>query len=789
MKKIIYLILFISLQINAADYYYDSGSGNDGDAGTSPGTAWLHPNNHTHTSNNTYYFNRGDVWDTVNFKNFTIDNVKFRNYGTGDLPLFSGAFDVNTFVNSAGNVWYAVIDSDFPRGDEVHAPNGITEDNVWQECVSCDSLIRVARANSDINTVKFYYAGGFATNALVGSYLAGLPRPWQWNTQQISSNTSTTCELIDDLGYSFYQSDTNSERWSTVYNNVADLNSDLDWAFKDDTLWGYFTSNPNDRNIRFTMSDTLLYLNNCDNISVIGIAFEQSNWALIHSQGGTGLHVDSCTFNASSGYGIYTYDTDTTNFRDNKFTDILNHSVYDYLPDSLLMQGNYVLRNGITSGMANYVYGGTGNHGAAVKLIGLRAGGYADILYNIFDSVGLGTQVFTSNNNTYQRFYSNLVRNYGGKLGDNAGYYSASQVYTSGIQRYVNNNIFLNGTSFLYGKQSYGTSPGYYTHAIYYDEDDHDEISDSNSIDSTCIFMYHNRRSRSIARYNNVVRADMYINLHNDHYNGIWFSDQSIGGYTGSADRDSVKYNNFVLGGESNASLYLRHTTSATIALGYDNNLIYTDNNKIAYPWGTTYNVGKYTLNYGGSSTNYSLAQMQANTDNFSANASDASTTQHMQNHFSLSSVSSDEYLVMFKNFSTSSHTFTLDGGNTYRDIDSALVTGSVTVRPMYSKTLFKLSGAVVDDDIYIDSSLVYFFGLQEEIPPVVPVGYTAVEFKLKERAGNFNPGLKGVEKNALLKVQGFPFFLLLLLGGPSKKTYKLLNIKFVINWLRKFLE
>ncbi len=712
MRRLLFIIsLFILWFSLMSTEYWFSSTGSDSNSGTllSP---WLHINNHSYSTGDTLYIEAGYIMDSVNLKMLSLDNVLITYYGDGDQPILSGAIPITNFTQLNDSIWWRIIDTQFPRGSEVHTPNGITQDHIWQECVSCDSLIRVARANSDINTVKFYYAGGFATNELAGTYLSGMPRPWQWNTQKVFSNTSNTCELVDDLGYSFFQSDTNSERWCTIFNNYDDLDADLNWRFADDTLWIHSTANPNDRNIRFTLSDTVVYLNNCDNFRMRGVTLEQSNWSLLYSEGGTGMHIDTCQFNASSGYGIYSDDTDTTHIYDNLYTDILCHSLYIYVPDSGLVRGNYFLRSGITNGMANYVYGGSGNHGGAIKLQGLRENGNYQIKYNIFNYVGLATQIFTSFNSTTQDFYANLIMNYGGELGDNAGYYSASQVYTTNTSRTVRNNIFINGTSFLYGKQSYGTSPGYYTHAIYYDEDDLIEVSDSNSIDSTCVAFYHNRRNRHTARWNNVIFADSYVNLHNDHYNSIWFSDQSIGSSTQSADRDSIKYNKIVLGGESNATAYLRHTTTAQIGLGYDNNNIYSDYNKIAYPWGTYTNVAKYTLDYGSSSSNYSLAQMQANTDNFNANTSDANTTQHMHNDYSGKSYLGDEYLIMLKNFSPNTHVFDLDESNTYRNIDSTQITITQSVKPFYSEILFKQEGSVIDEQLYIEPGLVYFYDL-----------------------------------------------------------------------------
>lgn len=105
------LLLFAATQLSRAATYYVSAAGNDSNAGTSTGAAWLTVGkvNSTATTGDIVYFRRGDRWR----EQITIpaSTMTFGAYGAGAAPIIDGA-NTKTWTNTSGNIWTASVTDD-----------------------------------------------------------------------------------------------------------------------------------------------------------------------------------------------------------------------------------------------------------------------------------------------------------------------------------------------------------------------------------------------------------------------------------------------------------------------------------------------------------------------------------------------------------------------------------------------------------------------------------------------------------------------------------------------------
>ena len=114
MKPILLLpFIFFGFAANATNYYISSASGNDANAGTSPGSAWqsLAKLNSTFSQfipGDSILFKRGDTF----YGNISISRggtsgspITLGAYGTGSNPVITGLTLVNAWTNIGNNIW------------------------------------------------------------------------------------------------------------------------------------------------------------------------------------------------------------------------------------------------------------------------------------------------------------------------------------------------------------------------------------------------------------------------------------------------------------------------------------------------------------------------------------------------------------------------------------------------------------------------------------------------------------------------------------------------------------
>ncbi|MBN1599238.1 MAG: cadherin domain-containing protein [Bacteroidales bacterium] len=715
-KIISSLILLINIGIiNATDYYF-SNNGSDGNAGTNQNSPWQTVSKMQQTINSLnpgdrILLERGSVWYevalTINNINGNASNpIRFEAYGEGEMPVLSGGKLVTDFSNS-GNIYSAEVESSFPRGP-ILVPAGILIDGNAPDIARSEEYFTQG-TNSWTQLID--ESQSWTTNELVGSIMIYQPVFWSWCASPITSNTATTAN--------FYKAKyiLSNNKWTAYYiaNNDKYLESDGDWTFKNNTLKVYSATNLNDKVVQFSVSDSIIGVNNSSNLVFSGISFELANYRLLSFIRGSNITIDDCKFGFSGGTGIKFYRTSQLSFTnsyvhnmgamgiitDQCNTPIIRYNLFKHITSNKIGLGNYVFR-----------------YGAAVSNL-TPSGDNSYIEYNYFDSVGLAIQSHTFLPGRTCSYSYNYIQNHGVNISDCAAIYAASD--WDATNKTIKNNIIKGAITSGYRYTSYGNyatnpHPALHPHAIYIDEGGYAYKCDSNSIEDAAFAFYTNRSHSSSFRYSNVING----NLHNtSKYNAVYMKDQVIGPITFSADRDEVKYNNIVFDDNPNPAVYLRHTSSYNSGAP-DNNYFEFDYNKIASPFLSTTYVGKYVYEWGAIVNNYSLSQMRNNSDNVNSNSSDQNTLINPQSvmYSEVSgSVSEEDFVKMFINYSSNRRTVDL-GDATFKDMDGNDVSGSITVPPFYSKILFYISGnlSTVDSEVYIDSTLIPAFSYVNDV-------------------------------------------------------------------------
>ena len=699
------LLLIESEVFGQNSYYISSFHGNDANSGTSAGAPWqtlsrleqVLPNL---GAGDVVYLERGSAWyeTSIYFDRISgsaSNPISFRAYGDGPRPIISGGKVLNNFQRS-GNIYSVSIYKDFPNVPK-RVPTGVLINGKWQDIARSQEYITYGSGSA-----SYLYDGdrNWSANRYAGALLLFQPVHWQWIPTPIISNTNNSLSFVE------VEHSASSEQEAAYYlaNHDDFMQDPGDWTFRDRVLKVHYPTDLNQQNVQFAVSDSILTLQDCNNIEFNDIVFEMSNVYHISVYKGGSISFNGCEFRFTAGEGIMFKQTEDIHFT--------NNYVHDCGAVGLRLTwfGYAEVRNNLFKriatqhvGMANWDF----RMGAGLALNYSYSPSY-DVEYNYFDSVGLAIQSHTFSNNGSVSIRYNYIEDYGVTISDCGAMYFNSDMGSTGL-RYVKNNIIRNART---AGDRYGSNfhPVLHPHAIYCDEGALAYYCDSNTIENTSYALYMNRNYKNTILNCNIVNANQY---NPEFYNAVFIKDQAIGPTNFSADRDTIRNNNIVLSNNSNPRVYLRHESRESQATSMDQNLFFFDYNKIADPFhsGEPY-IGRYIYHWGQEADyNYTLAQMRYDGGRVSAIPTDAHSVvdpQGIEYASVAGSVSEDDFVKLFTNYSASPRTVNL-GNVTFRDIDGNNVSGSVVIPPFYSKILFYASGniATADPEYYIDSTLI----------------------------------------------------------------------------------
>ena len=163
--KILFAILILFCMQSQATNYYVSASGNNSNAGTSPGSAWqtvakVVSSLGSINSGDSVLFNRGDVFPVTASILMTKIGIKFGAYGTGVKPKLSALVTVTSWELVSTGLYRAPLT----------APNDL-------RYVQIDGApVEWARTpNKNLDTFSYYYSTAYSNGSPKTITLRGLP--------------------------------------------------------------------------------------------------------------------------------------------------------------------------------------------------------------------------------------------------------------------------------------------------------------------------------------------------------------------------------------------------------------------------------------------------------------------------------------------------------------------------------------------------------------------------------------------------------------------------------------
>jgi hypothetical protein len=725
-----FLCISLSSAFGQHNYYISSVHGNDANSGTSESSPWkslsklqqVLPNL---VAGDVILLERGSIWHETDLKIYNRSGsasnpIIFKAYGTGPRPVLSGSKVLQSFSRS-GNIYAASVYKDFLNAP-MNVPAGILINGEWMDIARSEEHL-VYGSNSA--TYISDPSANWSSNKYTGALCIIQPVHWHWTPSPITSNTS------NGISFQQVQHASSSDKVVAFYiaNHDDFLKSNGDWTFRDRTLKIFYNGDLTNQNVQFAVSDTILSLRYCSNYEFRDIVFEMANFRHLSVYEGSNFKISGCEFRYTAGESIKIYDLNELQFTENYVHDCgavgLRINYFGYAR----IEHNLFRRIAATHvGMANYDF----RMGAAIT-VNYSTSPSFDIRYNYFDSVGLAIQSHTFRSDGSANISYNYIENYGVTISDCGALYFNSDMGTE-VQRNVKNNIIRNAVS---AGTRYPTNyhPVLHPHAIYLDEGALAYNCDSNTIENTSFALYMNRNFKNSFKHANIVNA----NQNNPaFYNAVFMKDQAIGLLNMSADRDTIKYNNIVLGEGNTPRVYLRHESEESHDAYVDNNLFYLDYNRVANPFnsGET-DFGRYILNWNHADYNYSLEQMRSGSSLVSFMSTDNNSTLNQQgiSYSGVSgSVSKENFVRLYTNFSRTPRNVNL-GNVSFRDMEGKVVSGTIVIPPFYSRILFYQSGnlSTAAPEHYMDSTLIPALIMDEDgyinNPPII----NDIEFTVNE--------------------------------------------------------
>lgn len=518
MKRHLLLIgILINTNLFAANYYFSSSLGLDGNAGTigSPyqTIAKLNSIFSTLLPGDSVLLKCGDVWNesfSATRGGSVSGQIVISSYGTGAKPVISGLTTATGWTNMGGNIWESASIGG------TNKPNLVLFNNVMKAMGRWP--------NTNYNFYSAFTNAYIKDPALSGKNFTG-GRLCVRKLHDIISNDSITAHSVDTL----YANSISGYNTLTGYgyfveNHLSTLDTEGEWYFNPATrkLSVYSATTP--IGIAISTIDTLMNLKQFDFINVNNISFEGANVAALTFGGptvgqSTNINVTKCNFNYSGRNAIYCSYTNFVLIDSCSFNNSLNNAIYGENEGgrslNVTVTNCNIKNSGILEGMG-WIQASTSSNISynAITILGDKA----TVNNNVIDSTGhCGIALYYDS--AVVRY--NLIRDFTMVSGDagaiNFFDMSFGAYFETG--REVVGNIILNGYEPAEGtsdKQS--NSVG-----IYADDNSNSIRIDSNSVANVSkhgIYL-HNTTHNQIRR-NTIFNAGYagFAIAHDDHATG-----------------------------------------------------------------------------------------------------------------------------------------------------------------------------------------------------------------------------------------------------------------------------
>lgn len=452
-KGISAFLIFISFTVNVAfskNFYFSSKSGDDHYTSTqakNKSTPWksikkLNEITSLLVAGDSILFKKGEIfYGSIDLIiSGTISNpIVITSYGIGVRPIITGFVDINSW-KSVGNGVY----------ESAYIAGGTSENMVIINGVpkAVGRFPNKGYLSYESSTEKSITDKQLSSGVnWTGAEIVVRKNHWIIDRNQISSHSGNVVNFksestypgISGFGY-FFQND----------KRTLDSLGEWFFNFKTKSLLMYFgTEAPETFITKIATIDTLVSLNNSNNVIVDSLSFEGSNKTALQMSGAQHIYIRNCYF-SYSGYNAISGSAKNNHSSDINIENcVINYSYnnaidLDYSFINIFIKDNIIRNTGIFAGM--------GGNGDGKYLAICCRGSNTLIERNLIDSTGYSGVFFQGSSVTVKNnvvSYSCLVKD------DGAGIYSYREV-NDPIQydRHIIGNIVLNSLG-----ASDGTSP------------------------------------------------------------------------------------------------------------------------------------------------------------------------------------------------------------------------------------------------------------------------------------------------------------------------------------------
>ncbi|MBE7173384.1 MAG: right-handed parallel beta-helix repeat-containing protein [Williamsia sp.] len=496
---IIGLLLLALLQKTAAQqprsYYFATAGDDNKGLGTraAPYKTLQKLNALSRTGADSFFLKRGDVFTGP--LQPARGKIYIGAYGTGAQPLITGFVTLSSWRSAGSGLWEAPLDAGTRlnvvvinnqpqhrgRYPNLHAPGGgflhyeshngfssVTDNNYpgptdWPSGGTAELCLRSQRFMLNVYPLTSQSGGTF-------SY---------------PGNGALMQDVLDRFGY-------------FIQNDPRTLDENGEWFYQPAThqLKMYSTKNPSTLAVRAATLDTLVNLNNLNEVTLENLAITGANKIAVFMYGGASNKIINCSISYTGMNAIEIKFTKEAVVRKNQLFHIYNNAVYaGPLGDGLLIDSNSISNIGLIRGEG---MGGNLSH------LGIFvSGNNAYITNNRLNRIGYHG-IATTHSGAHILY--NQVDSAAMMLDDAGGIYTSEQAFKPGAYRWITGNLVTNIIGNSDGIWEGDTSK--WAHGIYFDEASEWGIIDSNTIANTAdrgIYIHDGNHVK--IRYNKIYNA------------------------------------------------------------------------------------------------------------------------------------------------------------------------------------------------------------------------------------------------------------------------------------------
>lgn len=437
--------LLFNLSASAQQNYFISNTGNDANAGTSEGEAWLTASKVSSYSLATGFlpgdsilFKRGDTWN---------DSLRIYNSGSSGNPIVIGAYGtgVKPVISGFVNLSMSSIGSNLYTGtlvSNVGLQNTILVNGEFKAKSRYPQSTFLSTTSSGPTSIVSEQA--LPANC-TGAEIVVRTNAWITDVRTITSQDGNTLTFTPALTYSL-----TNRNYFFIQNIPDSCNAEGEYAYNQTTklFTVYSATTPT---IKYSTIDTLLQVINKNYITVTGIHFEGANKSAARFDTCNYVSVLNSKFNFNGNTAVDLRESDYANVSYDSVLNSLNNGIVPRRNcDFMNVNFNYLKNTSKINGL------GMGSEGAGIGIFSY--GRNATMIGNIIDSTGY-VPLYWQGVNAY--VYRNWITNFGVNKDDGGGIYTyvgdGSAGFDSGSV--VKDNAIINGIGDKY------TSPGLYLDA------------------------------------------------------------------------------------------------------------------------------------------------------------------------------------------------------------------------------------------------------------------------------------------------------------------------------------